>query len=160
MSNNFLVRQIMSAGGSFFVGASIAIGTLSPIVLTSSRVLADSYQQGIPTVAASELQTLANQGINPKTIAFTPNGEWIVLYNNNSAVYYSTNIPQTAINAMKEVINAGDSLTNIAFNPDNGSALLYQTADSQDLQNFYDSIDKDNQIENAARDNLDKANLL
>ncbi|MHC5824078.1 MAG: hypothetical protein ACYT04_51650, partial [Nostoc sp.] len=97
MSNNFLVRQILKAGGKFFVGASIAIGTLCPIVLSSSRVLADSNQQGIPTAAASELQTLANQGINPNTIAFTPNGEWIVLYNNNDAAW-STNFPHDAVN--------------------------------------------------------------
>ena len=74
MSNN-LVRQIVKVGGSFFVGASIAIGTLCPIVLNSSRALADDvYSLDIPTDAANELKTLANEGINPKTIAFTPDG--------------------------------------------------------------------------------------
>ncbi len=36
MSNNFLVRHIMKAGGSFFVGALIALGTLCPKVLAQS----------------------------------------------------------------------------------------------------------------------------
>ncbi|MBN3949056.1 MAG: hypothetical protein HWQ38_22350 [Nostoc sp. NMS7] len=36
MSNNFSVRQILKTGGSFFVGASIAIGILCPKVLAKS----------------------------------------------------------------------------------------------------------------------------
>ena len=36
MSNNFLVKQIVKACGSFFVGATIAIGTLCPKVLAQS----------------------------------------------------------------------------------------------------------------------------
>lgn len=77
MSNNFLVRQILKAGGSFFVGASIVIGTLCPIVLTSSQALADSTGVNIPSDANKTLGDLILQGITPTTIAFTPNGKWI-----------------------------------------------------------------------------------
>ncbi len=39
MSNNFLIGHFMKASSSFFVGASIVIGTLSPIVLNSANSL-------------------------------------------------------------------------------------------------------------------------
>ncbi|MHC5728139.1 MAG: hypothetical protein ACYTXY_29235, partial [Nostoc sp.] len=69
MSNNFLVRQILKAGGKFFVVASIAIGTLCPIVLSSSRVLADSTTLGIPSDAQQALLNLVLQGVLADTIA-------------------------------------------------------------------------------------------
>ena len=124
MSNNFLVRQILKASGSFFVGASIALGTLSPIVLNSSRVLAASAWVGIPNYAARELQTLDNQGIKPKTIAFTPDGEWVILYNKNGAAW-STNFPPNAVNEILALNKQGSTINNIAFTPNGEWVIIY-----------------------------------
>ena len=124
MSNNFVVRQIVKAGGSFFVGASIAIGTLCPIVLNSSRVLADDiYSLDIPTDAANEFKTLYNQGITPKTIAFTPDGGWVILYNNNEAAW--NNIPQDAANVILALNKQGSTINTIAFAPNGGWVIIF-----------------------------------
>lgn len=117
MSNNFLVRQILKAGSSFFVGASIAIGTLCPIVFTSSRALADyTYTSDIPTEAINIIQTLGSQGINSNTIAFTPAGEWVFLYGRNGAIG-SKNFPGDAASVIQTLQKQNVLINTIAFTP-------------------------------------------
>ncbi len=125
MSNNFFVRQILKTGSSFLVGTSIAIGTLCPIVLTSSRVLADSsYQVGIRGDAANELQALAKQNITPKTIAFTPNGEWVIIYDGNG-YFPSPNFPPDALNQIVTLNKRKSTINTIAFTPKGEWVIIY-----------------------------------
>lgn len=124
MSNNFLVRQILKTGSNFFVGASIVIGALCPIVLTSSRALAGyAYTNNIPTDAANEIKTLDNKGITPNTIAFTPDGGWVILYNKNSAAW--NNIPPDAANAILTLNKQGSTINTIAFTPKGQWIIIY-----------------------------------
>jgi len=123
MSKNCFQRQFLKASGSFFVGASIAIGTICPIVLTSSRALADSYSVGIPTLAANELQNLANLGITPNTIAFTPNGGWVILYGSNG--YDSSNLPQDALTELAAIHNQKSTINTIAFTPSGEWIIIF-----------------------------------
>ena len=115
MSNN-LVRQTLKTGSSFFVGALMAIGTLCPIVLNSSRALAGySYTSDIPTEAGNDIQALDKQNIHP-TIAFTPTGEWVIIYNDNSAVG-SKNFPGDAASEIQALEKGNILINTIAFTP-------------------------------------------
>ncbi|MEH1840570.1 MAG: hypothetical protein V7L20_17830 [Nostoc sp.] len=123
MFNILSLGKFKKVTTSFFVGASI--GILSPIIFTSSRALAASSQIGIPTGAATALQTLANQGITPKTIAFAPNAGWVILNGNNG--WNSENIPQEATKLLSTLtLNKQNSTINtIAFTRSGEWVIIY-----------------------------------
>ncbi|MBW4597509.1 MAG: hypothetical protein KME46_32590 [Brasilonema angustatum HA4187-MV1] len=136
MSKNFLLRQFLKVGGSFLASASIAIGALCPIVLNSSKALADSFQLGIPTEAVNALQSLDSQKINPKAIAFAPNGGWVILYGNNN--YNAKNIPQKAVDTLK-MLHDQDSrnvINSITFTPAGEWVIVYNNNGLYPSDNF------------------------
>ncbi|MBO3463275.1 WD40 repeat domain-containing protein [Aetokthonos hydrillicola] len=123
MSNNFLVRQILKAGGNFFVGASIAIATSFPIVLTSVPALSDTVTD-ITSEPLSTLQYLTRINKTPQKIAFTATGEWVIFSNNTSYVNWSNNFPQIIYNQLKSLVQQNIYINTIAFTPDGQSAIL------------------------------------
>ena len=142
MSNN-LVRQILKAGGSLFVGASIAIGTLSPIVLNSSRVLADATYSNIPTDAQNNLNNLdiLHQNINAKSIAFTPNGGYAILYKKNDAV--GNNLPPAFVSAIQALQQQDSTINTIAFTPSGEGVIIYDDYGYSTSNNFpQDALDE------------------
>jgi uncharacterized protein YkwD len=76
---------------------------------------------GIPAGAAQKLGEVVNAGL--KSIAFTPNGGWAILYGNNG--YSFANIPDAAAQKLGDLAIAGQSLKSIAFTTDGGWAILY-----------------------------------
>ncbi len=125
MSNNFLVRQIWRVGGRFFVGASIAIGTLCPIVLNSQKVLAYEKGMGVPPDAQQALVNLTLQGEQPNTIAFAPNGGWAIL--NRTDGYVTNNLPSAALNELATLHQQKSSINSIAFTPQGEWVIIYGT---------------------------------
>lgn len=123
MSTHFLVQQIKKAGSSFFVGVSIAIGMITPILLTSSRALAGYAYTNIPTTASNEIKTLNNQNIYPNSVAFTPSGGYAILYGTNN--YYTSNIPQQALNVLSSLHKQGSIINSIAFTPKGEWVIIY-----------------------------------
>jgi uncharacterized protein YkwD len=76
---------------------------------------------GIPAGAAQKLGEVANAGL--KSIAFTPNGGWAILYGTNGFAW--SGIPDAAAQKLGDLANAGQSLKSIAFTTDGGWAILY-----------------------------------
>ncbi|MEH1904965.1 MAG: serpin family protein [Nostoc sp.] len=75
MANNFLIQHISKGTARFFASASIAIGILSTIGLSSSRAWADSFDtSNIPSLAQIDIQTINQQcsTIN-NVVVFPPN---------------------------------------------------------------------------------------
>lgn len=60
--------------------------------------MSSTYTTDIPTQAIDVLKTLDNQGITPNTIAFAPNGGWVIVNGNNG--YNTNNIPPEALNKL------------------------------------------------------------
>jgi uncharacterized protein YkwD len=95
----------------------LALTTLAP------RANAQGYSAAnIPTGAMQKLGELANAGQSLRSIAFTTDGGWAILYGNNG--YAWAGIPDAAAQKLQELSNAGQSLQSIAFAPGGGWAIL------------------------------------
>jgi len=77
-----------------------------------------------------KLRAIPKQEENIKSIAFTPDGGWVIFYNKNG--YAINGIPQNATNHIVTVANSGYRLTKIAFTPSKGWALLYDAISPSD----------------------------
>ncbi|MBP5977203.1 hypothetical protein HW132_31895 [Brasilonema sp. CT11] len=115
MSTNFLVRKFLKTGSSLIASVSIAIGVLSPIVLNSSKTLADTSAIGTPVEVNSAIQDLANKGISPNTIAFAPNGGWVIIHGGYG--YISSNLRQDLLETLYKLYKQKQPIVDIAFTP-------------------------------------------
>jgi WD40 repeat protein len=141
MSNNFLVRQIIKTGSSFFVNASIAILTLCPIVLTSVLARADNiYTTDIPKEAIDDIKNINNRGITAKSIAFTPNGGYVILYGKNGFAYSTNNLPQQVLTVLTALRKQDLTINTIAFTPNGEWIIIYKHYYAYSSKNFTQNI--------------------
>lgn len=141
MSNNFLARQIVKAGNNFFVKASITILTLCPIVLTAVPARADvTYTADIQKEAVDDLKRINERGLTPKTIAFTPNGGYVILYGKNGVAYSTNKIPPDALNVLATLNKQDSTINTIAFAPNGEWIVMYDYFKAYWSKNFPQEI--------------------
>jgi uncharacterized protein YkwD len=78
---------------------------------------------GIPDGALQKLGELAGAGRSLKSIAFTADGGWAILYGDNGFSW--SGIPDLAAQKLSEFSNAGKGPHSIAFAPGGGWAILH-----------------------------------
>jgi hypothetical protein len=106
--------------------ASLAVAL---ILLTTAAMAVRSasantfWARNVPTDAFNTLVTLRDNGHTIKSVAFAPNGGWVVFYDFNGAL--AKNIPATAFNKIVAAQNAGHELHQFSFAPDSGWAFTF-----------------------------------
>ncbi len=129
MSKNFSLRNFLKTGSSLVASVSIAISVLSPIVVNSSKALADSTTSvGTSVEVNNALQDLANKGISPSQIAFAPNGGWVIIYRNYG--YISHNLPQDILDKLSDLNKQQLNIDYIAFTPTGEWVIIYGSSDT------------------------------
>lgn len=130
VSKNFLLRGFLKIGSYVVASASVAISVLFPIMLNSSKVLANGYYyNGTPVDINNALQDLFNKNDVLSLIAFAPNGGWVII-NGSNGYTTSTNNPlrQDFIEELSALNKQGQSIDSIAFTPTGEWVIIYNSA--------------------------------
>ena len=93
------------------------------ILLAGSRF----FSSNVNLPACVKLAELEQPGVDFKCAAFTPDGAWTILWNDNGN-WTKGSVPPDAFNKMQEVIKGGSTLRSIAFGPGKAWVLMFDKA--------------------------------
>ena len=127
------ITSIVNKGGSI---RSIAFTPQGGFVIIYSTTRQNGlaqfnfYYKSIPQEAINELNALSSQTYVTLTdIKFTPNGGFIILFENGSpSYYYSSDTPQALVNDLKAVFSKVgniDTVNQVLFPPQGGVAIVF-----------------------------------
>jgi hypothetical protein len=84
---------------------------------------AEPFNRNIPQEAHEVMTNIHARGIRVKSIAFTPDGGWTVLYGRNGS--FSRNVPEEAHQQLGRIAASGEEIKCIAYAPNGGWSILY-----------------------------------
>jgi hypothetical protein len=107
--------------------------------LSSQQIInypSDNKNENYGTISSPDFENAFNyivkqQGYSIKTIAFTPQGGFVIIYTALGQIYpiqfhfYSKAIPQEAINELNTLVSQNYTIEDIQFTPKGGFAILF-----------------------------------